>query len=243
MATLVLGASGATGRLVVQQLLEQGIPVKAMVRSAARLPDALQPQDNLSIVEASAAELSVGQWQQHLVGVESVISCLGHNLSFRGVYGHPRRLVTDVLRRIFQALEHLRPEQPVKYVLMNSTGVRNTELGEKHSFGEIVVIKLLRRVLPPHADNEDAALFLRKQVGNHNSRMQWVIVRPDGLTDETDVSDYVEKPLPVCSPIFDNGKTSRINVSHFMMRLLTDSETWQLWVGQSPVLYNRGTVQ
>ncbi len=243
MTTLVLGASGATGRLVVQQLLAQGKPVKAMVRSTATLPDALQPHENLTIVEASAADLSVAQWQQHLASVESVVSCLGHRVSFRGIYGHPRRLVTDVLKRIYNALEQARPEQPIRYVLMNSTGVRNTELNEKHSCGEKIVIGLLRHLLPPHADNEDAARFLREQVGRDNLLMHWVIVRPDGLIDATEVTDYVEKPLPLLSPIFDNGKVSRINVGHFMMKLVTDDDTWQRWVWQSPVLYNREAVQ
>ena len=33
MKVLVVGASGATGRLVVEQLLRQGIEVRAIVRS------------------------------------------------------------------------------------------------------------------------------------------------------------------------------------------------------------------
>jgi hypothetical protein len=68
--------------------------------------------------------------------------------------------------------------------------------------------------------------------------MNWVTVRPDTLTDDNSVTDYVETVSPVRSPIFDSGKTSRINVSHFMMRLVLEKTTWEKWQGKTPVLYN-----
>lgn len=238
MTTLVLGATGATGRLAVQQLLAKGENVKALVRSKSRLTPWLTNLEHLTVVETEITELTIEQWQQHLEGVDSVISCLGHNLTFKGIYGHPRRLVTDVVARIHQAVERMAPAKPVKYVLMNTTGVKNPDLNEEHSTGEKIVIGLLRRVLPPQADNEDAAHYLRSQVGQNNPYMTWVAVRPDGLVDDPEVSTYVEESSPVRSPIFDSGKTSRINVGNFMMRLITEETTWQTWQGKSPVLYN-----
>ncbi|MFN8449461.1 MAG: NAD(P)H-binding protein [Anaerolineae bacterium] len=44
MTTLVVGASGATGRLLVRHLLNRGVNVRAVVRT----PDKL-PQDVLNI--------------------------------------------------------------------------------------------------------------------------------------------------------------------------------------------------
>lgn len=38
MTVLVLGATGATGRLLVRQLLDRGLKVKAIVRSPDRIP-------------------------------------------------------------------------------------------------------------------------------------------------------------------------------------------------------------
>jgi NADPH:quinone reductase-like Zn-dependent oxidoreductase len=240
MTTLVLGATGATGRLAVQQLLAKGEHVKALVRSKARLTPWINNLEHLTVVETEITELTIEQWQQHLEGVDAVVSCLGHNLTFKGIYGHPRRLVTDVVARIHQAVERLAPAKPVRYVLMNTTGVKNPELNEQHSMGEKIVIGLLRHVLPPQADNEDAAHYLRTQVGQDNRFMTWVAVRPDGLVDDAEVSTYVEEPSPLRSPIFDAGKTSRINVGNFMMRLITEERTWQQWQGKTPVLYNAG---
>jgi putative NADH-flavin reductase len=41
MTALVVGASGATGRLLVEQMLNRGLNVKAIVRSSNKLPGAL----------------------------------------------------------------------------------------------------------------------------------------------------------------------------------------------------------
>lgn len=242
MTVLVLGATGATGRWVVQQLLAKGTPVKALVRSKARLLPLFHSLDHLEIIESNITDLTIEQWQAHLKGITTVVSCLGHNMTFKGLYGHPRRLVTDILARIHQATERLAPVEPIKYILMNTTGVSNPDLSEKQTIGETIVTGLLRYGLPPHADNEDAAHYLRTQVGQNNAYLRWVAVRPDGLVDSTEVTDYTEVPSPTRSPIFNAGKTSRINVGHFMMRLILEESTWRLWQGKSPVLYNAESI-
>ncbi|WP_428240770.1 NAD(P)H-binding protein [Gynuella sp.] len=141
MTTLVLGASGATGQLVAQQLLAQGEAVIALVRSKARLTTSDTRPEQLKIIETNITQLS-------------------------------------------------------------------------------------------------AADYLRSCVGQNNPYMNWVVVRPDTLMDDAGATEY-EEPSPVRSPIFDSGKISRINVSHFIMRLVKEESAWQHWQGQSPVLYNR----
>ncbi len=41
------------------------------------------------------------------------------------------------------------------------------------------------------------------------------------------------------APILNAGKTSRINVGHFMAELATDEVLWKKWVYQTPVIYNK----
>ena len=123
---------------------------------------------------------------------------------------------------------------------MNTTGNRNRDLDEPVSPAQRLVVGLLRRVLPPQADNEQAADHLRTKIGQNDGLIQWVVVRPDGLIDEDAVSDYEVHPSPMRSAIFDPGKTSRINVGHFMADLISDDDTWQKWQGQMPVIYNKG---
>ena len=239
MTTLVVGASGATGRLLVEQLLNRGENVKIIVRSPDSLPENIEKHDNLSVIHASVLDLSDAEMAQHVSGCDAVASCLGHNMSFKGMYGHPRKLVTDATRRLCDAIRANKAEEPIKFVLMNTTGNRNRDLSEPISFGQKCVIGLIRVMVPPHVDNEQAADYLRCRVGQNDAVIEWAAVRPDTLIDETEVTEYEVHPSPIRSAIFDAGKTSRINVGHFMAELITDDLTWNKWKGQMPVIYNK----
>ncbi|MBQ0757797.1 MAG: NAD(P)H-binding protein, partial [Amphritea sp.] len=87
MTTLVVGASGETGRLLVEQLLNRGESVRIIVRSDANLPEAIRNHPGLSITQASITEMSDTDLAQLVTDCDAVASCLGHTLSFKGVYG------------------------------------------------------------------------------------------------------------------------------------------------------------
>lgn len=239
MNSLIVGASGATGRLLTEELLNRGQHVKVIVRSPDKLPASIRNHDNLSIIHASVLDLSDAELAEHVKGCDAVASCLGHNINFKGIYGQPRKLVTDATRRLCDAIKANAPEQRVKFVLMNTTGNRNHDLDEPISFAEKAVIGLLRLLLPPQADNEQAADYLRVKIGQMDETVEWTAVRPDGLIDETEVTAYELHPSPIRSAIFDAGQTSRINVGHFMADLIMDDDIWQQWKGQMPVIYNK----
>jgi hypothetical protein len=160
-------------------------------------------------------------------------------MSFKGLYGSPRRLVTDATRRLCDAIKANKPEETTKFVLMNTAGNSNRDLHEPISLGQKCVIGLLRLLLPPHVDNEKAADYLRSKIGQHDEAIEWAAVRPDNLIDEEQVTEYEVHPSPIRSAIFDAGLTSRINVGYFMAELVTDDDTWNKWKGQMPVIYNR----
>lgn len=242
MTTLIVGASGATGRLLVEQLLLRGHDVKIIVRSTSSLPESVKNNKNVSIIQASILDLSDAEMTQHVKGCNSIASCLGHNMSFKGIYGKPHRLVTDATRRLCRAIKENDPKSSVKFVLMNTTGNSNRDLSEKISFGQKCVICLLRLLLPPHIDNEQAADFLRTEIGQNDKIIEWVAVRPDGLVDESEVTEYEIHPSPTRSAIFDAGKVSRINVGSFMAELITDQDVWMKWKGQMPVIYSKASM-
>jgi nucleoside-diphosphate-sugar epimerase len=240
MTVLVVGASGATGRLLVGNLLSRGQRVKAVVRAPENLPGALRNHDSLSIVHANLLELSDGEMMQHVKGCTAVTSCLGPSLTFKGIYGSPRRLVTDATRRLCEAVRASRPQNHVKFVLMNTAGNSNRDLDEPISLGQRCVLALIRLLLPPHIDNEKAADYLRTNGILNDSEIEWAVVRPDTLVNEKSVTEYEVHPSPTRSAIFNAGKTSRINVAHFMADLITDDDTWRKWKGRMPVIYNKG---
>lgn len=222
----------------MEELLNRGQDVKIVVRSLDSLPEILKRHSKLSVIEASVLDLSDTEMAQHVRGCEAVASCLGHNMSFKGLFGAPRRLVIEVTRRLCNAIKQNEPSEPVKFVLMNTAGNSNRDLLEPISFSQKCVLGLLRLLLPPHVDNEKAADYLRTEIGQKDQMIEWAAVRPDNLTDENGVTDYEVHPSPTRSAIFDAGLTSRINVGHFMADLIMDDDTWNKWKGKMPVIYN-----
>lgn len=241
MTTLVVGASGATGRLLTEQLLHRGQHVKAIVRSPRKLSDALVNNSRLSVIHAGVLELGDAEMAQHVKGCDAIASCLGHALSLKGFYGSPRDLVTEATRRLCNAVKAGWSQEPrrTKFVLMNTAGNSNRDLCEPISLGQRGVIGLVRLLLPPHVDNEQAADYLRVNIGQHDEAIEWAVVRPDSLTNEDRVTEYEAHPSPTRSAVFNPGATSRINVAHFMATLIADDDAWNTWKGKMPVIYNR----
>ena len=237
MKIIVLGATGATGQLVVTELLKQQHQVIALVRNTEAL-ETLKPQFNeqLTLITATALTLEDTQLSHLIKNVDGVISCLGHNLTLKGVYGAPQMMVRDSIKRIVSlACPHR--NAPLKLVLMNSSGVRNKDQYEPVSFMQHLVLATLRLLLPPHKDNEQTADYLRAlDTRKHN--IQWVVVRPDSLIDEVSPTQYSLHSAPIRSAIFDAGTVSRINVATVMTRLLLDSHLWEKWQGKMPLIYN-----
>ena len=234
---LIVGATGETGKCLVKQLLDQGHAVTVIVRTPEKLPKVIRNHENISIIPPAILDVSSADVAQQVKHYHAIVSCLGHTMNFRGIFGHPRRLVADSIYRLCQAVQSNNPTEPVKVLLMSSVGCRNYNLEEKISFAQSCVIALLRLLMPPHSDNEKAANYLRTVIGQNHSHIEWAVIRPDSLTKDNMVSPYAVHASPNRS-IFNAGKTSRINVAHFMVKLITDSAVWSDWKGQMPVIYN-----
>jgi nucleoside-diphosphate-sugar epimerase len=239
MTTLVAGASGETGKQLVEQLLNTKQKVKVIVRSPEKLPESWKNNDLLTIIHANILDISEDKMAEYVQDCDAVTSCLGHNMSWKGIYGKPRKLVANAVHLLCEAIKKNAPNKPIKFVLMNTTGNSNRDLNEPISVGQKFVIGLLRLLLPPHVDNEKAADYLRTKIGQKNNFIEWVAVRPDGLVNEDVVTEYEIYPSPTRSAIFDAGKISRINVGHFMAELISENDLWNRWKGQMPVIYSR----
>ncbi len=239
MKTLVAGASGATGKHLVQRLLDMGHEVKVILRSSNNIPDTWKNNDKIHIIERPINKISTKEMAGYLSDCQAAASCLGHNLNFKGMYGKPRKLVRDAVGLICKANQDKSVTKPLKLVLMNTTGNRNRDLNEPITLGERIVTGLIRVLLPPHSDNEAAADYLRVSIGQDSTTTEWVVVRPDSLVNNDKVTDYFMEVSPIRSPIFNAGKTSRINVGDFMAKLVDGHRLWEQWKGNMPVIYNK----
>jgi nucleoside-diphosphate-sugar epimerase len=237
MTVLLLGGTGRTGGRVLQQLLGRGVSVRAVVRSAERLPAGVADDPQLTLVEADLLSLSDEQVREQVDGCDVVISCLGHTISAQGVFGPPRDLVTRSVERVCRAARDLRPAQPVKLILMSSVSVnRPGVLDARRGRLERAVLWTQRGLVPPGRDNQRAADFLHDVIEPADPHVQWVVVRPDTLK-EGDVTEYALHEGLVDS-LFRPGATNRANVAHFMCQLATDPEAWAAWQGKLPVIVN-----
>jgi nucleoside-diphosphate-sugar epimerase len=234
--TLVVGASGATGRLVVSELLERGHHVRVVVRSIERLPENMRNDPRLSVTEASLLNLSDADLRRLVDGCDAVVSCLGHVISFKGMYGPPRDLCTQAARRLCKALENTKPPTKAKFILMSSAGVRNPSTDPPRTAFDRALLFALRHLVPPHRDNETAAEHLLQVVGTGTPGVEWCAVRPDTLENAA-ASDYVLEQAPV-TPILKGRPTARANVAQFMVALIEDDALWQTWKFRTPVLMN-----
>jgi putative NADH-flavin reductase len=162
MNVTVLGASGRTGRLVVDEALAAGHRVTAFVRDPAKLNIT---HDRLKCVKGDSAHLA--QVREAVKGADVVISALGP------VKGSPKDLLVTAQRNIIEAMKQ---EGVRRYVALTGAGVRDAQDQPKlvdHIFG--FLLKLTAGdVLKDSADGVDVV---------RSSDRDWIIVRAPRLVD------------------------------------------------------------
>jgi hypothetical protein len=151
-------------------------------------------------------------------------------MTFSGLWGRPHKLVTDAAKRLTTAM----PKKGCKFILMGSGGVSHPDSTTDKPRGlmERSVLFLLRHLIPPHADNEAAALFLHE-----NRAFEWSVVRPTNLID-AEVSEYDIFEQQHGS-LFGSGTVARANVADFMVNLIMEEETWGKYKHKMPIIYNK----
>lgn len=234
-SVLLYGGTGRTGGRVLTQLLDRGVAVRAIVRDVARLPDGVDGHPLLTTVEADLLALAPGDLARHLDECDTVVCCLGHTISVRGIFGRPRDLVTQAVRRTVTAVDVRRSAAPRRLILMSSVSVNQADHADTlRRGGERAFLTAVRALQPPAKDNQAAADFLALGVGPDNPTVEWVVVRPDTL-EPGEASEYRVSPEIVAS-LFRPDHTRMANVAHFMCELVSDPDTWARWQGRMPVI-------
>ena len=235
---LLLGGTGRTGGRVLGQLLERGVSVRAIVRSSARLPEGVADKEGLEVIEADLLSLGDEELKRHVAGCDAILSCLGHTTTtMKGILGEPKDLVTQAVARACAAIQALKPEKALKFALMSSVSVNGPGAADaRRGAFEKAFLWVLRGLVPPAADNQNAADYLRDRIGIVDPAIQWVVVRPDSLV-EGYVSEY-EVHEGLMSGLFRPKTTAMANVAHFMCELAAEPRIWDAWKGKMPVIVN-----
>jgi hypothetical protein len=234
--TLVVGATGNTGKHVVQFLLDQkDQTVKVVCRSKEKMLSLLKQEDygdRLQVVEDSITQVKEEDLKKLTQDCSAVVSCLGHNITLSGMWGRQdRRLVKDTAERLTKAMP-----TSAKFVLMGSCGI-SVPGDDQRSFGDRVVLSLLRLLVPPHVDNEEASAYVLSLAPSDDpSSPEWCIVRPTNL-QEGPPQKYVLHSKPP-EGLFGDGIVTRATVARFIVDLLTDSAKWNSYKYQTPVIHD-----
>ena len=147
---LILGGTGRTGGRVLTQLLDRGVPVRAIVRPGARLPGSAAGNPLLDVVPADLLALPPEVMARHLDDCDTVISCLGHSHTGRGTFGPPLDLVEQAVRNVWAAVSTAQPTAPVRVILMTGASVNQPGHADtRRGRGERAFLGGLRTVMPP----------------------------------------------------------------------------------------------
>ena len=160
MRLLLLGATGGTGRLIVQEAVAAGHEVVALVRDKAKAGSLT----GATLFKGDARDrASLGA---ALVGCRGVISALGTKLSpFREV-----TLLSNATRALVGAME----EQGVRrLVCITGLGAGDSRGHGGFVFDRLIMPLLLRNV---YADKDRQETIVRR------SNLDWTLVRPMVLT-------------------------------------------------------------
>ena len=196
---LIVGATGGTGRQLVEQALERGYAVTALVRHPSTLR-AEHPR--LRVMRGDV--LDYPSVEAAMQTQEVVLCALGHKRFFR-----PTRILSEGTRNILGAME--------------THGVRRlvceTALGIGDSAGRMglsYTFFVIPFILPFYFWDKT-----RQERLIAASRVQWVIVRPGALTDGAKRNRYTHGQR--VGSVVKTERISRADVADFMLNQMTDN--------------------
>jgi putative NADH-flavin reductase len=207
LRVLIFGATGGTGRQLVEQALEQGHQVTAFVRKPKKL-ELTHP--NLRVVQGNV--LDFGSVESAMQGQSAVVSALGHKRLF-----WPTKILSKGTDNIMRAMKSCHVPRLVC----------ETSLGVGDAVGRLglpATLFVVPFILP---------FYLRDRVRQeeliaNNTELDWVIVRPVTLTNGARRGHYRHGPK-VGNYIWPR-RVSRADVAEFMLQQLNDDS----YIGKAP---------
>ncbi|XP_061672874.1 flavin reductase (NADPH)-like [Syngnathoides biaculeatus] len=209
MRIAVLGATGQTGQFLVDQALQQGHVVTALVRNPNKLT---VRHDNLKVVEADI--FSVDGLKSHLKGADVVVSCLGFPISFfSGVTGYTRSM-----RAVIEAMR----VAEVNRIIAITSWYTDPNSGTQSQY-------LIRFLLLPLIRSVLSNMWEMEQYLQQVDDINWTVVRPPGLKNlPSSALEFLTHEgyfVPGQDGYPAGSAMGRGDVARFMLSLL-NSNTW-----------------
>ena len=196
MKIAVFGATGGTGRQVVEQALAAGHQVTALARNPSKL---MLANANLTVVTGNV--LNAANVEETLQGVDAAVVSLGNTES------NPDYIVSLGTQVIVAAMQRM--GAPRRIVVVSSLGVGDSQDQVPFAF-KLLMKSVLRK---PMEDKERQEALVKA------SDLDWTIVRPGGLTNGPATGRYQSG----LDTKIGAGQVSRADVAAFVLKQLTDS--------------------
>lgn len=199
MNILIFGSTGATGRQVVEQALEQGHRVTAFARNPAKLDI---KHTNLKVVQGDVMDLP--SVEKAVQGQEAVVCVLGAGQKMTGT------IRSEGTQQIIQAMEKAGIR---RFICQSTLGAGDSWENLNFFWKYIMFGFLLRNVFGDHQRQENYV---------QQSGLDWTIVRPGAFVDGNRTGNY-RHGFP------SNDKTSKLKISRadvadFIVKQLADDK-------------------
>jgi uncharacterized protein YbjT (DUF2867 family) len=195
MKIFLLGSTGLTGQILLDEFLKRGFEVTAFVRDSSKIK---KVDEKLKVLQGDPANAQ--SLQKSLVGHDAVVCALG----YRKLKQQER-----VFEPAMQAVAKIGAEVGIKKIVyLSAYGVAETRSDLGFVFGKIFLPMVLEGVFADHAATEK---IIRA------SGIDYSIARPGMLTNGPRTGSYRAQ-----EGLMKARKISRADVADFMLRSLTD---------------------
>ncbi len=215
MKILILGATGRTGKLILAEALNQGYDINCLVREPQQLK---QNHKSLNIFKGSPEQIS--DLENAIKGCHGLISALNisRNSDFPwSTLRTPPNFLSEVMNNIIALTEKNKLE---RIIVCSAWGVAETEKEIPGWFNWFIKNSNIGVAYKDHERQENKL---------KESKLNWTIVRPTGLTnfktDKKVVESYHNVPKPRLT-------ISRLSLAKFMVNALKRDEL----IGKTPVI-------
>lgn len=193
MRITIFGATGGTGKQLVEQACSAGHEVTAVVRDAGGLPQ------RTGLVAVEADVMDPAAIAQHVAGRDAIISAIGSRSA-----KHPTTVQTDSTRSILKAMT----DTGVRRFLVISNSGMISDPADGRLTRHVVKPLLWRFLKHPWTDMGHMEDLLRA------ADVDWTIIRPPMLTDKPATGAYrtaTDANVP-------GGRTlARADLAHFVL--------------------------
>jgi uncharacterized protein YbjT (DUF2867 family) len=214
---LIIGGSGRTGIHLLQQAVDRGHAVRALVRT----PEAVRAPTGVDLVKGTPER--VDDLREAMRGTEAVIVAHNNSRASDNPWAKqisPLTFMTDSARNVLTVMS----EQRVKRVVfVSAVGVGDSWTTVPFAFRALVK---LSNIKIGYADHDGVDALARR------STTDWTLVRPVGLSDKTDLGPLHTTEVGGAKP--GTFSVTRAEVARFCLDCVEKDE----WVRRAPIIWN-----